>query len=66
MSGADIYAEVKAGTRTLAETNDQGLRELLGHLGRKGKTTGTAGRIWGEAMAEATVRFINEKAKDDA
>lgn len=66
MSGADIYAEVKAGARTLAETSDSGLRKLLGHLGRKGKTSGTAGRIWGEAMAEATVRFMQETAKDDA
>lgn len=70
MSGADIYAEVKAGTRTLAETSDKGLADLSCHLARKGKISGTAGRVWGEALAETHVRFVEKfkgaKAKPEA
>lgn len=55
--GAEIYDLVKRGMK-VANRSDAELRQLLGHLGRKGKITGTAGRIWGEALAEAALRFM--------
>lgn len=63
--GKSIYGGVKAGAVRIGQLGDRALVELLGHLGRKGKITGTAGRIWGEAMAEAVVRFMaaNRKQK---
>jgi hypothetical protein len=62
--GRDIYAAVKGDMVALEDLPDGDLRQLLGHLGRKGKTCGNAGRIWGEAIAEATVRFMKAKTQD--
>ena len=59
--GKSIYGAVKAQAMQLAKLPDPELRALMGHLARKGKVTGTAGRIWGEAIAEATLRFMAEK-----
>lgn len=58
---ADIYQAIKGGATVPRSLSDPELRELLGHLGRKGKTCGNAGRIWGEALAEAALRFMRGK-----
>jgi hypothetical protein len=61
IDGRHIYETVKAGMLELSALRDETLRELLGHLGRKGKITGTAGQIWSEALAEAALRFMRAK-----
>jgi hypothetical protein len=61
-AGKDIYRLLKETSLPLADLKDADLRALLGHLGRRGKITGTAGRIWGEALAEAALRFMRAKA----
>lgn len=64
--GKSIYGAVKAQAMQVASLPDTELRALMGHLGRKGKVTGTAGRIWGEAIAEATLRFMQAAEKPQA
>jgi hypothetical protein len=59
--GKSIYGAVKAQAVQVNDLPRTELRELMGHLARKGKVTGTAGRIWGEALAELAVRFMAEK-----
>jgi hypothetical protein len=64
--GEDIYRDVKLGLLDLADLSDRELRQVLGHLGRKGKISGAAGRIWGEAISEATVRFLKQSSEEVA
>jgi hypothetical protein len=65
-SGRDIYQAIKAGRADIADLTDGELAALLGHLGRKGSTTGTAGRIFGECLVEASARFMQatEQARE--
>lgn len=62
--GGDIYRTLKQPAATVAGLSDAELRALLGHLGRKGKISGPAGRIWGEALAEAAIRFMQPKTHE--
>ncbi len=61
MDGKDIYAEVKAGARKIEDLSDRGLRELGGHLARKGKINGRAGAIWSRVLGEGFDRFMRQK-----
>ena len=63
--GKAIYDLVKSGLK-VANRSEHELRELLRHLAGKGKTRGTAGRIWGEAVAELVIRFIAPKPETAA
>lgn len=62
--GRKIYQAVKAGEVTIASLCDASLAELIGHVARRGKINGTAGRIGGEAMAVAVMRFM-KRAKSE-
>lgn len=64
--GRDIYVQIKAGAADLADLTDGELAVLLGHLARKGSTTGAAGRIWGECLVEATTRFMQQTGEPEA
>lgn len=64
ITGENIYQTIKSEMLELPDLADDTLRELLGHLGRKGKIGGTAGRVWGEALAEAALRFMRQKTQD--